>query len=62
VSQGLGLVLLPEVLPGVLLQLELRIDYSVGVLGLTDAKGVVVRIVSNILFLRCGVQYALQER
>jgi hypothetical protein len=55
-------VLLLEVLPGVLLRLEPRIDYSVGVLGLTDAKGVVVRIVSNILFLRCGVQYALQER
>jgi hypothetical protein len=55
-------VLLLEVLLGVLLRLEPCIDYSVGVLGLADAKGVVVRIVSNILFLRCGVQYALQER
>jgi hypothetical protein len=55
-------VLLFGVLPEVLLRLELCIDRSVGVLGLTDARGVVVRIVSNILFPRCEVQYTLQEK
>ena len=58
----LGRVVLFGSLPVVLLQLRLRTDRSVGAGDLVGARGVVVRIVSNILFLVCEVQRDPQGR
>ena len=51
----LGLALMWMVGVLLLLQLEVRIDCVVDLLGLIGAKGVLDQIVSNILFLWCGV-------
>ena len=51
----LGLALMWMVGVLLLLQLEARIDCVVDLLGLIGAKGVLDQIVSNILFLWCGV-------
>jgi hypothetical protein len=58
----LGLALMWMVGVLLLLQLEVRIGCVVDLLGLVGAKGVLDRIVSNILFLWYGVRCDLQGR